>query len=200
VEHAIGLVRGELSLNCEYSPSSTVSILRARPDTIEVYVLGDSPIYHGAGTGWEVLLDDRLERLPLPSRDALRERLRGGHGYDETHWALARRSQEEQRAYRNRSRGYWIAAADPDAAHQARTQRLPRSDVEWAVLATDGAADPINHREPGAWPEVRTFNSRRLHALLTVCLRWERDEDPTGEQLVRIKRHDDKTIAAVTLC
>jgi hypothetical protein len=38
-----------------------------------------------------------------------------------------------------------IAETDPAAAHHAPTMTVDRAMIEWAVLASDGAADLIEH-------------------------------------------------------
>src|SRR4051794_4144310 len=47
VSDAIRRTVQELQLNAGDSPSSTVSVLRVRSDTVDLYCLGDSAIYYG---------------------------------------------------------------------------------------------------------------------------------------------------------
>ncbi len=65
------------------------------------------------------------------------------------------------------------------------------------VLATDGAADIIDHTAP-SWPTIAGHNPDELAALLHRLRHWEATTGPTGSVLPRAKQHDDKTIAAVT--
>lgn len=74
----------------------------------------------------EVQTDDRLDELAIPQADEYRRRLAGGTGYDESHRGLLGELQRAQRARRNREDGYWIAEADPNAAHHARIIDYPR--------------------------------------------------------------------------
>ena len=65
------------------------------------------------------------------------------------------------------------------------------------MLATDGAADYIDHTgQP--WTRIARYDSEHLGALLGSADRWEAESDPDGQALPRAKRHDDKTIAAVS--
>jgi hypothetical protein len=69
--------------------------------------------------------------------------LRAGHGYDDAHRAALVQLERAQQQARNIEGGYWIAETDPAAAHHALTMTVERDMVEWAVLATDGAAELI---------------------------------------------------------
>lgn len=72
------------------------------------------------------------------------------------------------------------------------------SEVPWAVLATDGAFNTMEHL--GAdWDEIAQSGSAELARILEHCQRWEVDEDPQARALPRSKRHDDKAIAAIRL-
>ncbi|MGH3940409.1 MAG: hypothetical protein ACRDTG_17590 [Pseudonocardiaceae bacterium] len=90
-----------------------------------------------------------------------------------------------------------IAETDSAAAHHAITATLSVHDLSWAVLATDGITNPLTHLGRANWATVATKSDRQLTKLLTTAHRWERDDDPTGQNFPRAKRHDDKTIATV---
>jgi hypothetical protein len=68
--------------------------------------------------------------------------------------------------------------------------------IEWAVLATDGAADLIEHAGH-RWHRIALYGHAQLTALLARIHEWEDTSDPNGRHLPRAKRHDDKTIAAL---
>ena len=65
------------------------------------------------------------------------------------------------------------------------------------MLATDGAADYIDHTGQ-SWPRIARYDSEHLDAPLGSAARWEAETDPDGQARPRAKRHDDKTIAAVS--
>ena len=196
---AIGVTAFSLGLAGPDGPSSTVAMARLAGERIDLLALGDSVIIYGTPDGPAVLTDDRLDSLDLPERRRYRRRLAAGSGYDDTHQALLRRLQQRQRQLRNQPEGYWIAAADPTAAHQARTQTLPAASTAWLALATDGAADIIQHLGASDWPAIAHQDTTGLTALLQRCHDWEEHDDPHGCLLPRAKQHDDKAIAAATV-
>ncbi|WP_433030445.1 hypothetical protein [Actinomycetospora sp. CA-053990] len=176
------------------SPSSTVSIARRRDAEVDLLVLGDSPIY--VGPAGELLTDNRLACLNLPSRTKAYERLLAGAGYDETHRDLVRAVRAEQLPLLNEPGGYWIAEATPGAAHEAITRTVPVG-LPWLLMLTDGADKPLRHL--GIPPEdVVQRDRQRLDDLLRELHEWEIEKDPTATELPRFKRHDDKTVAVVT--
>ncbi len=197
VSNAIEVVAHRFDLRSGHCPSSTVTILRTRDHHVDLFVLGDSPLYYGTDHHATVLADTRLADLDLPESRRYRNRLREGWGYDDEHRALLRRLQERQRAWRNIDGGYWIAEADPAVAHHAFTATLSVGDLSWAVLATDGITNPLTYLGRADWAAVAVKSDRQLAGLLTAAQQWERNDDPTGRLFPRAKRHDDKTIAAV---
>lgn len=181
------------------SPSSTVTILRTRDGAADLYVLGDSPIHYGVGAVGETLTDDRLSVLPLPQREQYRKALAQGAGFTDQHRTTLTDLQYAQRQHRNRPGGYWIAETDPAAAHHGHGTTIPADRIEWAVLATDGAADLIDHPGWPAWSEIAHYDTDDLATLLAHLHEWEDVTDPHGRLLPRAKRHDDKTVAAIPI-
>ncbi len=196
VAQAIRRTTEELDLRAGASPSSTVAILRAQPDAADLYVLGDSPIHYGIGHRAHALVDDQLSKVATPEREHYLSQLRAGHGYDEAHRSALARLQQAQRRARNVDGGYWIAETDPAAAHHALTCTVERDAIDWAVLATDGAADLIEHAGH-RWHRIAQYDRPQLDALHARIHEWEDTSDPDGRHLPRAKRHDDKTIAAL---
>jgi hypothetical protein len=78
-------------------------------------------------------------------RHKYRERLTAGTGYDNEHQALLRSLQTQQTNHSNQPGGYWIAETDPAAAHHAITTRRLVTATPWAILATDGAYNTMEH-------------------------------------------------------
>jgi hypothetical protein len=194
VAAAIRFTVDKLTLTPGASPSSTVTVLRVRPGAANLYVLGDSPIHYGTPDTSDVLVDDRLDAIARPERERYTGRLRAGYGYDEHHRAALIALQQAQREARNQPGGYWIAETDPAAAHHGISRTLHPDTITWAVLATDGAVDLIEHT--GAdWPAIAQEQPTQLSELLERIHHWEATADPDGRTLPRAKRHDDKTIA-----
>jgi hypothetical protein len=197
VATAITATADRLDLRPGWSPSSTIAILRTREGVADLYVLGDSPIHYGTGHATTVFTDARLAAVAPDERAHCVTRLRAGHGFDDEHRAALIALQRAQRTARNTPDGYWIAEADPDAAHHAVQRTVPGDHIGWAVLATDGAADYIDHTSQ-SWARIALYDSEQLDALLGSVDRWESETDPDGQALPRAKRHDDKTIAAIS--
>lgn len=177
------------------SPSSTVSIARRRGDEVDLLVLGDSPIY--IGPGGELLTDDRLARLHLPSRTKAYERLRQGAGFDDAHRELVRAVRAEQLPLLNEPGGYWIAEARPEAGHEAVFRTVP-ADLPWLVMLTDGVDKPLCHLGVPVATLLRRTRDE-LEGLLRELHEWEERKDPAAADLPRFKRHDDKTAVVVTV-
>jgi hypothetical protein len=188
---AIETTAVELELTPGLAPSSTVAIARWIDDRVDLLVLGDSQITTPLGT----VRDNRLDSIGVSERSEYQSRLAAGHGYDDEHRALLVALQTVQATHRNRSDGYWIAEADPRAAVHAITATHAVSDLPWLVLATDGAYLPLDHLGIEVEP---TNTPDELAALLRRCARWEATSDPHGTDLPRSKRHDDKTLVALT--
>jgi len=104
--------------------------------------------------------------------------------------------QAVESSQRNRAGGYFIAEADPGAAHQAITRRYSRGHVGWAILATDGTVDLLRHLGLDNWPAIAA-DPTQLSRLLRRASDWEAHTDPDGSRLPRAKRHDDKTLAVI---
>lgn len=198
VAEAISRTTTKLDLTAGASPSSTVAILRARDDVVDLYVLGDSPIHYGAGDRSHQLVDERLARVARPEHDQYVARLRAGHGYNDEHRRALVHLQQAQKRARNAPGGYWIAEATPEAAYHGLTATIDRSALAWAVLATDGASDFLNHAGK-SWSDIAHYDRPQLNELLLHIHKWEHDVDANGRQLPRAKRHDDKTIVVVSI-
>ncbi len=183
-----------LELTPGESPSATVAIARVHSGRVDLLVLGDTQV----ALPGEIIRDDRLGALGFTASRKYRDRLASGTGYDDEHRALLRELQTEQAKHRNRDGGYWIAEATPEAARYAITSWRPAAEVPWLVLATDGAYKPMEHLGIAAWEIVAQSTSAELFETLYRCWRWEEEQDPHGQNQPRAKRHNDKSLAAVS--
>jgi hypothetical protein len=101
------------------SPSSTISIVRVRNDTVDYLTLGDSPIViRGADQALTPIADDRLGHLP------------GGRPY----------TLQLVRSLRNKPGGFWVASTDPEAAYRAVTGSMPFEATGEIGIFTDGVS------------------------------------------------------------
>ncbi|WP_069164033.1 PP2C family serine/threonine-protein phosphatase [Nocardia altamirensis] len=190
---AIAATASVLRLQPGQAPSSTVSVLRTNQGTADLLVLGDSPVVVGRDGSHDLITDRRMAELNLPESERYRERLASGSGYDQHHYSLLRSLQRRQRERRNRPDGYWIAEADPSAADHAIVANYRLQEIDWIVLATDGASNPLRPLSI-SWAEVAQMDTPGLTRLLARCQEWEAEVDPCGQLQPRSKRHDDKSI------
>ncbi|ATY09182.1 hypothetical protein CU254_00825 [Amycolatopsis sp. AA4] len=155
------------------SPSSTVSILRWTDQEIEALVLADSPIVAFGQFGTDVVADDRL--IALRNNGLLQ-------------------TGKDVRQRRNAEDGFWVAEADPAAAHKAVRRSWPRKDVESVLIATDGVAIGVDEYGLFTWPEVlQLAKNKGLEAVLDAVRAAEND-DPHAVRWPRAKRHDDQVL------
>jgi hypothetical protein len=106
---------------------------------------------------------------------------------------------DAQRAQRNQPGGYWIGEAEPEAADHAIVRRWPRDEVTAAVAVTDGVADAVDsYGVVETWTDLAQQAIHQPASLLELVDQAEAS-DPDGRRWHRLKRHEDKVIAAVTL-
>ncbi|MBF6195660.1 protein phosphatase 2C domain-containing protein [Nocardia sp. CDC186] len=196
---SIAATAADLHLIRGKAPSSTVVLVRVGKASVEVLVLGDSCAVVGFRDGTHrTITDTRLSQLDLAEAQTYRARLAAGADFDQHHRELLGQLQQRERQHRNRSGGYWIAEADPNAADHALCKIFPRDRVSWVIAATDGASDTLAALEV-SWPQIANHTSAQLHDELDRCEAWEAETDPRGRILPRSKRHDDKTLAVLRL-
>jgi hypothetical protein len=172
------------------SPSTTVAIVRWDASTVHVLVLCDSPVIVADRRGRvHQVRDDRLATvtaaLDRPNRfnaeapDAWRS-LVGG-----------------QRRERNRPGGYWVAEADPEAAHHAVTASWPADEVAVILAMTDGVSVGVDrYGIPPDWATAVELASDHP-ARLVDAIHDAEAGDPLGERWPRSKQHDDKALAVL---
>ncbi|WP_409461615.1 protein phosphatase 2C domain-containing protein [Amycolatopsis sp. GA6-003] len=155
------------------SPSSTVSILRWNDTTIEALVLADSPIVAFGHFGTDVVSDDRL--LSLRTNGLLQ-------------------TGKDVRRRRNAEDGFWVAEADPSAAHQAVRRSWPREDVDAVLIATDGVAIGVDEYGLFTWQEVLQLAKNKGPEAVLDAVRAAENGDPHAVRWPRAKRHDDQVL------
>ena len=112
---------------------------------------------------------------------------------------LRRRAQLTRalRRARNRPGGYWVAAADPQAASQAITGTLPGGSLHRAVLLSDGASRLVDPFKLATWEELLALLEESSPDELLRQVRAAEAIDPESRQWPRTKRSDDATAVYV---
>jgi hypothetical protein len=201
VAEAISQTADKLNVVPGKGPSSTVSIVRCGARTVDILVLGDSPVViHSTDGSEEIVVQHRMKHIAPELRQLYRERLANGNGYNEQHRALLREIQRREVSMRNRPGGYWIAEADPAAAVSATLVTRPLEVCARIVVYTDGVLT-LGVEDLGLLAPLTASSAHDgdLEALLQVAQRWEEECDPQGVRRPRSKEHDDKTVAVITL-
>ena len=103
------------------------------------------------------------------------------------------------RRSRNRPGGYWVAAADPQAASQAVTGTLPAKTLRRAVLLSDGASRLVDPFELATREELLALLEENGPDELLRQVRAAEAVDPEGRQWPRTKRSDDATAVYLVL-
>jgi hypothetical protein len=190
-------VRSEHADRCDLdhpgTPSSTVCLLRRAADHADYLVLCDSPLVIDLGERVEVVTDGRL----AVAAEEVRRTAASIPGADPA--TAFRRAMQLQRQNMNQTHGYWVAAANPDAALHALTGTLPLFGprrLRRAALLTDGAARAVD-RFGMSWPALLDLISEHGPGEL---IRRVRSAERTGREEdvgAPAKRHDD---ASAVLC
>jgi hypothetical protein len=176
---AIAAVCAEHADTCDLSnrdsPSSTVAMVRVRPDRVEHLVLADSPVvYRAPGGVVTVHSDDRLEHLP-------------------------ERTVESVRRLRNAPGGFWVASTTPEAAYEAVTGTTDRGEVAAIGVLSDGASRYVEHYGH-TWSDLMTVLTTegpaaligrvRAYDAAATAVRWKRYDDATAVVLYDSGRYD----------
>ncbi|WP_285699357.1 protein phosphatase 2C domain-containing protein [Actinomadura sp. NBRC 104412] len=150
------------------SPSTTVAMLRWGDDAVEWLALADSPLLLDVGAEVRVIQDDRVNKLPSYTTEAVR-------------------------AARNSPGGFWVASTRPEAADQALTGQT--QGVRRAALLSDGAARLVERFGLMTWAELLDLvDDEGPRELIRRTRRAEREQRVEG---VRGKRFDDATALLV---
>ncbi|MFI5068195.1 MAG: hypothetical protein ACHP9Z_30025, partial [Streptosporangiales bacterium] len=86
------------------------------------------------------------------------------------------------------------ARADPRAAGQARTGRLPSAGLRAIALLSDGATRIADRYGVLGWPELAAVLAGPGPGELITQVRAVEATDPDGARWPRLKRSDDATI------
>jgi hypothetical protein len=199
LDTAICRVRDDHISQCDLghpgTPAATVCMVREQQAHLDYLVLCDSPLVLDRGHQVEVVTDNRLNRVVAD----LRRSLIGGPpiGTPEHMRRLCEITAIKQQ-HTNQPYGYWIAAADPEAAHHALTGSLPLRGpdrVRRAALLTDGASCAVDRFRLLDWRGLLDLLAGDGPEELIRRVRSAERADSAGQSTPRYKQHDDATAA-----
>jgi hypothetical protein len=168
-------------------------MLRVRGDTVEWLVLGDCTVVIDDGCSVEAISDNRLASVALKERVAMEGALPGSAERRRRHARLVK----AERTLRNRPGGYWVAAADPQAAYVALHGSRPKAEVARAALLTDGAARLTASFALTDWPGCLDILEVHGPEQLIGRVRAAELNDTALTRWPRGKLHDDATAVYV---
>jgi hypothetical protein len=183
---------GRCDLDHPGTPSATVCLLRYGGDHLDYLVLCDSPLVQDLGERIEVISDDRLAAAMADLRRQVDSDAELGAEADRA--TRFRRAVTLQRARMNQTHGYWVAAANPDAALHALTGSCPLTGpdrVRRAALLTDGAARAVERFGLFDWRGLLDLLGSAGPGELIRRVRLAEADD--GRRWAGGKRHDDAT-------
>jgi serine/threonine protein phosphatase PrpC len=177
------------------TPSATMVLLRVRDEGADYLALADATLLLDTADGLKVISDERVDQLASKEREAANQVPTGSA------LKLRRRAQLTRalRRARNRPGGYWVAAADPQAASQAITGTLPDKTLRRAALLSDGASRLVDLFELATWEELLALVDENGPDELLRQVRAAEAVDAEGRQWPRTKRSDDATAVYLVL-
>lgn len=185
---------GTCDLTSASTPCAAVGILRLRDDVVDTLALSDVTVVVETAEGIpHITCDLAIEELAGTEPDTLRNLEIGSPD----HAAALRSLVERQTKTRNRDDGWWVAAADPAAAHHAVINTYPRAAVRRAAVLSDGATRPVDQMDLYKWPDYLDLLDELGPVALIEHVRQIEREDPDGVVHARTKIHDDATVAVL---
>jgi hypothetical protein len=196
---AIHAVRGDHEGRCDLdhpnTPAATLAVARATEAHVEYLVLSDAHLLLDTGDQVQVITDQRYAAAVADIRQAA---LTGATAIGTTdHDALLRQVALRRQQRINRPGGYWIAAATPEAAHEATTGQQPLTGphrIRRAALLTDGASCAVEKFSLFDWRGLLDLVTQHGPHELIRQVRAAENADQTGRTRPRYKRHDDATV------
>ncbi len=179
------------------TPSATVVMLRSRPDALQWLVLGDATLaLEENGGDVQVISDRRLGNSSKAERFAVLT----GDSTDGHHAERVAALSNAQRKFPNVDGGFWIAAADPEAAHHAYAgEQLMPAGASWrAALMTDGASVAVNTDELTDWRGALDALAKTGPGDFIATVRAIETADPALVTYPRMKVSDDATVVYAT--
>lgn len=189
IEHVRSLHAGTCDLGHGGSPCATVCAVRWDAEVLEYLVLSDSTLVLDRDGDIDVLTDKSLDAVAQAEKREVDRHEVGSPEHRAALLALVR----EQRRWRNRPGGYWLAGADPGAAAHALRGAVPLGDVKRVALLTDGAACLVETYEATTWGRLLDDLVNAGPEIVIGRVREIERADVAGAQWSRYKPSDDAT-------
>jgi hypothetical protein len=190
IEQVSRMHAGTCDLRHPATPSATVIVARQRGGTLEYLVLCDSVLLLLRRAGEpSAITDTRLAETTTRLRPAAG--LPAGTPEYDAAW---RGYGQRVDAARNQPGGFWLAAANPDAAAHAVTGSEPLAALSAVALLSDGASRLADRFHLATWAELGAILIAGGPAGLIRRVRAAEAGDPQGERWPRGKIHDDATV------
>jgi hypothetical protein len=190
IEELANAHRDTCDLNDPLTPCAAVAVARLQESHVDVLCLSDTFVaVRGAGQVTEIT-DLAVDRVTTPEADAVAGLKIGSPEQRAAMDSLV----AAQTATRNRVGGWWVAAADPEAAMHAVTGRFNLSDVSAVGIFSDGAARPVHLMQQRTWDEYLKLIAAMGPDHAFRELRTIERADAEGLLYPRPKVHDDSTV------
>lgn len=180
----------QCDLSSPGTPSAAVGVVRLVDEHAEFLVLGDVTTVLDMADGVRVVVDERVEETAVAER---READRHLIGSAEKAAALVRMKHAELAA-RNRTGGFWTAAADQSVAAHAIIGTVALRDLRRVAVLTDGAARIVRLFGALTWAELLALVEQAGPAEVIRRVRSLEEADPVAERWPRNKRSDDASL------
>ncbi|MEU8466626.1 hypothetical protein AB0F30_01585 [Streptomyces sp. NPDC029006] len=187
----VAALHPECDLRNPGTPSATVAVLRQRAGFLDHLVLADSPVVLEGHQDITVITDLRVDDVLVE----LRAEVEQYETHTADHKEALRRFVAAQRQIRNTPAGYWVAAADPEAADHAFAGCTATEDVRAAAVLSDGVSRLVTEYAMATWAEVFTALRTGGPRELINTVRKVESTDPTGRRWPRYKSGDDASVA-----
>lgn len=192
----VAALHPDCDLNHPGTPSAAVGILRRQNGSLDLLVLADVTIALSRVDGpVTVITDDRVDKIATAEREHALAYAADQPGRDDALKEMKR----AQLALRNRRGGYFVAAADPDAAYQAYTETVRASEISEAAILTDGAAIAVTLLGLLNWQDLISFLASSGPSALLRNVKAAELSDSNLSRWPRMKVCDDATAAYVQL-
>lgn len=184
----------ECDLTSPGTPSAAAAIVRLDSD-LDYLVLSDVTLVVDTAKGIEIVTDPRVSSTGRPARSEAQS-----WPLDAPERApLVLQMKAGELAARNTSGGYWIAAADPQAAEHALTGSVELGDVRRIAAVSDGAASAVDRYGLLTWAATLDLLAGPGPGRLIEQVRSAEAQDLNAVRWPRMKRADDATVVFMDL-